>query len=130
MKALFWLVVAIVTPFAVAGAQEHSWTLLTQTAGGKVNITRDLTEGECEYARNRVLGLPATDEERAAVKAAQEARSASWRSFLEDNNCTQSGTTSLMSYKDDSGGCWLGADLGATSWGSISFHDIRLAECF
>lgn len=47
-----------------AEAQEANWHLLTKSYGGTVSLLHGLTKDACEFSRNRMLGLPATDEER------------------------------------------------------------------
>ncbi len=74
-----WLAVAIallVSESAGAQAQEpRTWHLLTISEGGTVSLLKDLTKHQCEFSRARALGLPATDEEKAAEKKRREALS-------------------------------------------------------
>jgi hypothetical protein len=53
-------------------ATDRSWHLLAQSNTGEVSLIRNLTRRECEYARNRVLGQPATPEERAEVERSRK----------------------------------------------------------
>jgi hypothetical protein len=55
-----------------ASAQDANWHLLTQSYGGTVSILHGLTHDACEFARKRLRGLPATPEEEAADKAAND----------------------------------------------------------
>jgi hypothetical protein len=43
------------------------WHLLTRSFGGTVSLIKNLTKEECEFARNRSLRLPATEEEKKSV---------------------------------------------------------------
>jgi len=44
-----------------------TWHLLTQSEGGTVSLVKGLTKHECEFARARTLGLPATPAEEEAA---------------------------------------------------------------
>lgn len=72
---VFWFCMAclagyvlLVPPAAHAG--DRKWTLFSQTYGGKVEFSRGLSRKECEFARARSLGLPATKKEFAEWEAA------------------------------------------------------------
>lgn len=43
-----------------------NWHLLTQTEGGQMQLTKNLSQHECEFMRARALGEPATDAEKMA----------------------------------------------------------------
>lgn len=45
-----------------------SWTLYTQTYGGRIGVVHGLTKDLCEIRRKQALGEPATAEEKAAAK--------------------------------------------------------------
>lgn len=53
-------------------AHADSWMLLRQTHGGDLKFDRNLSQEECEVARDRLLGLPATQEEKQTAKEKQE----------------------------------------------------------
>jgi len=106
--------------------EPRTWHLLTQSYGGTVSLIRDLTKHECEYARARALGLPATPEEQAArdeFAQTQAERGKEW--------CAKSLTERQRSYggydimcSDD------GRYSGYMTSGSVSPGDITRAECF
>lgn len=72
---------ALITIMLLASTAAHpeedrGWHLLTQANSGAVSLLKDLTKRECEFAANRLLGLPATDGEREAMRQQDEARKA------------------------------------------------------
>ena len=104
---------------------DQSWHLLTQTEGGQMQLTKNLSQHECEFLRARALNEPATDTEKAAVKRAQEQKDA-------HNNevCKKIGTGN----SDDGIACNNGKVIGWLARGEISRisqpGDIKSAECF
>lgn len=54
------------TVLASEVAPVANWHLFTQSYGGTVSLLHGLTKHACEFAMNRVLGRPATDDEKAA----------------------------------------------------------------
>ncbi|KKL95401.1 hypothetical protein LCGC14_1854960 [marine sediment metagenome] len=137
-----WLCVALLAVVFFGDAAGHeqendpwreAWVLFTQTEGGNISMTRGLTEYECEFARNRALGLPATDEERQNFKAAINAINERRETWAEENNCRAGGgSTSAESHVTDDGRCVFGFDLAYLGTGMfiISEWDIKRAECF
>jgi hypothetical protein len=51
---------------------QPTWHLLTKSHVGTISLLKNLTEHECQFARARALGLPATPEEIEARKADDE----------------------------------------------------------
>lgn len=79
-------------------ASQPNWHLLTQSYGGTVSINGGLTKDQCDFAKHRALGEPATPDEIAAQaekddvanqKNAERAKAAEeWRErFARRNNC-------------------------------------------
>lgn len=107
---------------------QDNWHLLTKSQGGSVSILHGLSESACRFARNRLLGLPATpEEERAQAEYYQrlnppcpdKMEKADWDAWRKLNP----GATGCRT-KD--GGSW---GWGTTSR-SVSPSDILSAECF
>lgn len=150
MMRAVWLcltVLAVVLFGGAAGGHEQwppypdfGWALLTHTEGGSISITRGLTEYECEFARNRALGLPATDEERqadmeerqafmASIDAIDELREA----WAEENNCRNWGQETILdSYVLPDGQCAFGHGLRYPYIETflITERSIKYSECF
>jgi hypothetical protein len=109
---------------------DRSWHLLTQTEGGVINLIKDLTKHECEYAMHRAKGEPATDEEIAAEKQRQkniadEARGICQHPEKYDHSV---GYVYVMCNKDDS--VFGPAAVFYGPWRQIQPGDIKTAECF
>lgn len=51
----------------ITAQPDHSYHLLTISNGGTVSINGPLTKAQCEFAKHRALGEPATDAEIAAA---------------------------------------------------------------
>lgn len=114
-------------------APKKDWHLLTQTENGTVTLLKDLTQHECEFTRNRLLGNPATDEEIAAAKRQVDELRARWEAWKTAHNChgNTSSWSSGPSRVESDGTCTQGEDMGV----SMSSHmvmpsDIKSAECF
>lgn len=56
--------------FVFAG--EKDYILFTQTSDNEVKFSRNLTKEECEFAYNRIWGLPATKQEKEDERKRQE----------------------------------------------------------
>lgn len=111
----------------------EAWALLIQTEGGSISITRNLTKYECEFALNRALGFPATDEERQARKEVFNAINKRREAWAQENSCRMEGwETSAISFVTDNGVCVFGHDLKYPGTGMriIRDSDIKRAECF
>jgi hypothetical protein len=122
------LIGALITSVSAFADEDRSWHLLTQSRGGTVSLLRDLTKNECDYARARMLGLPATEAEQEAENRRDEK--------LYGAECPPDNATKAQ-WKD-----WQGAhplaqgcrtDHGGMSWGgwtTVGDRDISSAECF
>jgi hypothetical protein len=118
-------------------APSLTWHLLTKSRGGTISLIKNLTEHECQFARARVLGLPATDEEEEKAKRRRE---------IEFPKCvelyqSESGSTPRNSKiweewkraNPAAKGC-TGPEGTTTIWSStthvVNDGDIETAECF
>lgn len=123
MRALI-LLCCLATP-----VHAGDWHLMTQSYGGTVSLQHGLDKRTCEFAKNRALGLPATDAERTAERAREavvnptcpsnDADKETWKRWKAENPFAQ--------------GCRHVDGNGATSWSmgqTISAGNIRTAECF
>lgn len=109
---------------------DRSWHMMQKRYDGSVvaeGLTTTMTKHECEFARARILGLPATDEEKKAEtarkEAAQKDRDEFRKSHLECN--TDPPPTNKVA-------CW-GFMLGTPNGSSTTMHmmnEIASAECF
>jgi len=105
-------------------AGPSDYHLLTQTYSGTMQLTKNLTQHECEFMRNRALGLPATNEEiakaAAAAEAAQKAqqRDAEWEKQHEAECHSQA----IIDFRCSNEWTPLAEYHGAS--------DIKTAECF
>lgn len=62
--------------------QAKPWSLLTISNDGRISIIHNIGEKECAYARDRYLDVPATDNEKRALKEDIEARmKKEWESY-------------------------------------------------
>jgi hypothetical protein len=107
-----------------AGSNFANWHLLTKSRGGTISLLKNLTKDECEFARNRALGYPATEAEKKAKKEAEKKREealAECESHLKPSN----GRGSLPCGND-----WIWANGWATFGNIASAGDIETAECF
>jgi len=137
MRALA-LCVALTLPIS-ANAQDvpdASWHLLTKTYGGNVTLLKNLTEHECDFARNRELGLPATDSEKLADTEYRVSVSKKWDAWRKLHDCKdemgEGSTTAMESEKSPDGMCIRGAEFALPGEGihQVSAGDIQSAECF
>jgi hypothetical protein len=120
MKTLAVLLL-LCTP-AVA-QEDNGWHFLSQSYGGTISLVKGLTKQECEFMKNRALGRPATDEEKAAAKLLSDRRNEVYKKWrLEHPECENSmgATFSLACVRP-----FTETYLSTTSSG-----DIRTAECF
>lgn len=115
---------------------DQSWHLLTQSYGGTITLLKDLTQHECEFARARALGLPATDEEKAAAKLKEDvmaAKTAEDNKWSEEHHCTSytMSTDDPNERKDYGNGmCRIPSMFSISGWRLIRDGDIKTAECF
>ena len=120
----------------VAPTEDRSWHLLQEQYDGLIrSIQHGLTKHECEFARARIMGEPATDEEKAIYKARTEAMQDAWDKWKADHGCDpkdDSGGTSGPSYKAKGGTCMRGEEFPypGEGWHTVQPGDIRSAECF
>lgn len=117
--------------------EASDWHLLTKSAGGTVTLLKDLTKRECEFARARMKGQPATDEERAHETASMMAEAKRMQYFADKTGCTWRGGTTRIGQMQSIGHkgeeCMFGGDMsGTASSGFIVLQpgDIEYAECF
>lgn len=120
---------ALIFTTSALHAEPNNWHLLSQSRSGTVSIQHGLSESACQFARNRLLGRPATDEEKAVEQKRYDARRdraakycASGRkekSLFADENATCGPNGEVQSYGGNAGG------MRFTSPG-----DIISAECF
>lgn len=135
---------------AQEAAPDTSWHLLTKTEGGTVSLLKGLSKHECEFVRARMLGQAATDEERAANKAAYESVTTAWEKWKAEHHCDESGivrdrggkaipgvftsggSTSGPSEVLSDGMCLRGYEFSypGEGWHMGSPGDIFSAECF
>jgi hypothetical protein len=66
-----WLPLHMSNDYLQVVTPDH-WHLLTKSHVGTISLLKNLTEHECQFARARVLGLPATKDEIAAAKKKDE----------------------------------------------------------
>jgi hypothetical protein len=114
-----------------------SWHLLTKSYGGTISLLKNLTKDECEFARARAFGLPATEEEKKEAKR---------RTEIEFPKCvvlyqSESGSSprNIKIWEEwkranpEAKGC-TGPGGTATIWNStthmVNDGDIETAECF
>jgi hypothetical protein len=119
----------------VAPTEDQSWHLLVRTEGGTISLLKNLTRHECEFSRDRALGNPATDEEKAAYKAEVDRVQNAWGKWMQDHGCDPSrgyGGTSAESYKMKDGTCMRGSEFAYPGEGmfTVTPGDIKSAECF
>lgn len=131
MKRISLLLFVLATPsFGQSHEQippeDHSWHLLQRQHDGLIrSVQSGLTKHECEFAKARATGQPATDEERKTRdKYDQEAymqtcplnTNEAWREWRNAHPLAH--------------GCRSGT--GSTTWDFQSFEmtDISSAECF
>lgn len=115
-------------PYEQISPEDHSWHLLQKQYDGLIrSVQSGLTKHECEFAKARATGQPATDEERKAKdKYDQEAfmqicpldTKEAWREWNLAHPIAH--------------GCRSMDGNISTSWGGQSFQmtDISSAECF
>lgn len=121
---------------AHAETEDRSWHLLQKQHDGLIrSVQHGLTQHECEFARARVMGLPATDEEKAETKAHTQYIDGLWEKWEAENGCDRtqgSGWTSGPSFKVKGGYCMRGEEFARLGEGmrSITMTDIASAECF
>lgn len=135
MRAPAILAICLLPISAMAQSEDRSWHLLQrQQNGGIAAVIHGLTKAECEFAKNRIEGRPATEEEKAVVTAAREKRAAEWKKWMDDHGCKQNpnqfGATSGPSEKLADGSCVQGSEFNAVTFGYSSATDVRSAECF
>lgn len=127
-----WILIllASIVP-AIAQEEDRSWHLFTQSQGGTISLLHKLTKHECEFAMNRALGRPATQEEKAAVERAREMAVKEAEGFCAVNPNTNGkfsrysrGYISCKDGKTDG----IGAEMSGPF--HVSAGDIRRAECF
>jgi hypothetical protein len=106
---------------------DRSWHLLQkQVDGGVAAIIPGPTKSECEFARNRIKGLPATPEEAAARKAKYDDASA----WIDAHDGCKKGLE--MSYGESfmlDGVCHVNIPIPPVV-SILSPHDVNDAECF
>lgn len=112
----------------VADEPLRSWHLLqTQADGGIAAILHGLTKDECEFAKNRIEGQPATPSEMEAQKAQIKIEM--------ETICPENTKEAWAKWQDGhlgATGCQQ-PNGGAVVWGggrSYSPHDVITAECF
>lgn len=114
----------------------RTWHLLQKQAdGGIAGILHGLTKEECEFARNRIEGHPATDQERAEDEARRKRQADGWTKWKTEHHCKEgvfgSEVTSGSSDQAADGTCAMGREFGGITMGrSYSPHDVMTAECF
>ena len=131
-----WLPLHMSNDYLQVVTPDH-WHLLTKSHVGTISLIKNLTEHECQFARARVLGLPATDEEEEKAKRRRE---------IEFPKCvelyqSESGSTPRNSKiweewkraNPAAKGC-TGPEGTTTIWSStthvVNDGDIETAECF
>jgi len=112
---------------------DRSWHLMQKRMDGSVvveGLSATMTKHECEFARARAMGLPATVEEERAQRTANEelyfqkcppngASNEDWKKWQEQHPFAQ--------------GCANADGNGGASWGGGRIYsptDIFSAECF
>lgn len=103
------------------------WHLFTQSKGGTISLLQGLTKSTCEFAMNRALGRPATDEEREVVRRSSETEQQRAKEFCalpkEQKEKSMNGSGIMCSPNGD-------ASSWATGFGYSHPSDILRAECF
>lgn len=121
---------------AQAQTEDRSWHLLQKQYDGLIrSVQHGLTRHECEFARARVMGLPATDAEKAREKAETQRADEAWEKWRTENGCAQgqsSGFTSGPSFKSQGNHCMRGEEFSGPGggWKSFQMTDVTSAECF
>lgn len=125
-----------------ARAQEPAtWHLMQKRADGSVvaeGLSAVMTKKECEFARARILGEPATDEEKTAYAATEKER---WWTPCPPTKSTTEQIDQWMYEHPLAEQCVtpdIGYGHGSMSWSGMggngvrtfSPHDIMTAECF
>lgn len=130
MNKNFGCLAAMILIATPVRANEHSWHLLTQTERGMISLLKDLTRHECEFARARALGLPATDEEKATAnrqieveQREHEQRRAEW--LKSHSECNPSDPHKLLPFP-----CSEDPYFSRSYVRMVSPNDIKSAECF
>lgn len=138
MKRFIILAAVMLSPVAASADDGREWHLLQRQAdGGVASVIRGLTKAECEFAKNRIEGNPATpaDQQKAEdMKNAQMQRASEWMKAHPDCD----GMTSVIGASGASGGEFEDQGKGKCYWflqrgdvsGSYSPHDVMAAECF
>ena len=105
--------------------ESKTWHLLTKSHGGTVSLLSKLTKEECEYSKNRLLGLPATEEERKAKVEELNRRFPS--------PCPKKDDDWKKWHKEHPDAIGCASKDGSYTAGAVhitSNSDIDLAECF
>jgi|HubBroStandDraft_1064217.scaffolds.fasta_scaffold97018_3 hypothetical protein len=130
----------LVTNECLASREDRSWHLLQKQYDGLIrSVQHGLTKRECEFARARIMGEPATDEEKAEAKAKAEKeealRVAAKAKWLTDRpGCIDyykpGGKECDPSYDPKTGKTnYFSSSPGIQTWGTLATN-ITSAECF
>lgn len=118
------------------------WQLMVVHRDGQVVVNPKMDRHACEFARARVLGLPATDAEKKAVadqnakeKAGLDLKVKAWCSaHPDDANCPRTTAATGMTlkiYMCGDGNPWCDSGISSTSFGGFSsVNEVTHAECF
>ena len=135
------LMAALLAPLAAShAAEDRTWKLMERQAdGGIADIKPGLTKEECDFAKARIEGLPATPEEKADQAADEKADAVKRMAWLDEHpSCKGNlgvgfpGPSGGEGQEGKDGLCiwWSG---GVSRFGhtrSFSPHDVESAECF
>jgi len=122
---------------AHAQTEIRSWHLLQKQYDGLIrSVQHGLTQHECEFARARVMGEPATDEEKATAKRIADERAARHQAdeekWLAEHPWCTGGNEDWRkdAPKECRAGLFGSVIFDSGSGRSINMTDIASAECF
>jgi hypothetical protein len=102
----------------------NTWNLVIVSLDGSVQLFRQLTYNQCKFVSNRVLGKPATPQERAKERAE------TWKKVMGDEEWFEKHPgCSANDRKDKKPGCFDLPDVSPTAT-TFTNKSARTAECF
>lgn len=122
-------------PFTSASEEDRSWHLLQKQYDGLIrSVQHGFTKHECEFAKARAMGLPATEEEKAAVKKTIDDTAARYETSRKEWEMKYPGCNYGYSLKNDPPGCpnqiFFPSNSITFTQSMHSVTDIAIAECF
>lgn len=131
------LAISLIPCATYADDAPKTWHLLQKQAnGGIAGILHGLTKHECEFAKDRVEGNPATPEEKNAYQTREDAMMSRFSAWIKDHPDCKGviSTTGILSngkeFSQDRDGTCFWSQPGGGIGRTYSPHDVTTAECF